>query len=118
MLGVCTPDMHFVYVLPGWKGFVVDGWILRDAISRRHGLKVSHAIGKDAQTTIDIVDEIDAEDVAIAKSFEEGNNYRGCEDDVSLDEMDVSATQSQSSTPNQDSSTFSKKKKKKDLWWK
>ncbi|MBA0763165.1 hypothetical protein Gotri_012666 [Gossypium trilobum] len=42
MLGVCTPDMHFVYVLPGWKGFVADGWILRDAISRRHGLKVPH----------------------------------------------------------------------------
>ncbi|MBA0826292.1 hypothetical protein Goarm_011157 [Gossypium armourianum] len=42
MLCVCTPDMHFVYVLPGWKGFVADGWILRDAISRRHGLKVHH----------------------------------------------------------------------------
>ncbi|MBA0763161.1 hypothetical protein Gotri_012665, partial [Gossypium trilobum] len=70
-------------------------------------------IGKDAQTTIDIVKEIDAEDVVIAKSLEEGNNYHGCEDDVSLDEMDVSATQSQPSTPNQDSSTFSKKKKKK-----
>ncbi|MBA0796035.1 hypothetical protein Gohar_006837, partial [Gossypium harknessii] len=74
-------------------------------------------IGKYAQTTTDIVEEIDAEDVAIAKSLEEGNNYHGCEDDVSLDEMDVSATQSQPSTPNQDSSTFSKNKKKKDLWW-
>ncbi|MBA0796036.1 hypothetical protein Gohar_006837, partial [Gossypium harknessii] len=60
------------------------------------------AIGKYAQTTTDIVEEIDAEDVAIAKSLEEGNNYHGCEDDVSLDEMDVSATQSQPSTPNQD----------------
>ncbi|KAH1082863.1 hypothetical protein J1N35_022624 [Gossypium stocksii] len=25
MLGVCTPDMYFVYVLPGWEGSVVDG---------------------------------------------------------------------------------------------
>ncbi|KAK5794253.1 hypothetical protein PVK06_035471 [Gossypium arboreum] len=42
MLGVCTPDMQFVYVLPGWKGFVANGRVLRDAISRRHGLKVPH----------------------------------------------------------------------------
>ncbi|MFQ6660788.1 hypothetical protein Gotur_029173 [Gossypium turneri] len=32
-LGVCTPDMHFVYVLPGWEGSVVDGRVLRDVIS-------------------------------------------------------------------------------------
>ncbi|MFQ6622613.1 hypothetical protein Gotur_003029 [Gossypium turneri] len=42
LLGVCTPDMHFVYVLPGWEGFVADGWVLQDAINRRHGLKVPH----------------------------------------------------------------------------
>ncbi|KAG8472494.1 hypothetical protein CXB51_034181 [Gossypium anomalum] len=42
MLGVCTPDMHFVYALPGWEGSVADGRVLRDAISRRHGLKVPH----------------------------------------------------------------------------
>ncbi|MFQ6662115.1 hypothetical protein Gotur_030031 [Gossypium turneri] len=34
--------MHFVYVLPGQEGSVVDGRVLRDAISRRLGLKVSH----------------------------------------------------------------------------
>ncbi|MBA0739498.1 hypothetical protein Gogos_012765 [Gossypium gossypioides] len=38
--------------------------------------------------------EIDAKDVAIVKNLEERNNYHGCEDDVSLDEMDVLATQS------------------------
>ncbi|PPD97428.1 hypothetical protein GOBAR_DD05544 [Gossypium barbadense] len=43
MLGVCTPEMQFVYVLPGWEGSVADRQVLRDAISRRHGLKVSHA---------------------------------------------------------------------------
>ncbi|KAG8485943.1 hypothetical protein CXB51_019285 [Gossypium anomalum] len=25
MLGVCTPDMHFIYALPSWKGSVADG---------------------------------------------------------------------------------------------
>ncbi|MFQ6667457.1 hypothetical protein Gotur_033475 [Gossypium turneri] len=43
MLGVCTPNMHFVYVLPGWEGSVADERVLRDAISRRHGLKVPHS---------------------------------------------------------------------------
>ncbi|PPD67774.1 hypothetical protein GOBAR_DD35349 [Gossypium barbadense] len=42
MLGVCTPEMQFVYVLPGWEGSVADGRVLRDATSRRHGLKVPH----------------------------------------------------------------------------
>ncbi|MFQ6656904.1 hypothetical protein Gotur_026816 [Gossypium turneri] len=45
MLGVCTPDMQFVYVLPSWEGTVADGRVLRDAISRRHGLKVPHGKG-------------------------------------------------------------------------
>ncbi|MBA0730877.1 hypothetical protein Golax_004664 [Gossypium laxum] len=35
--------MHFVYVLPCWEGSVADGQVLRDAISRRHGLNVPHA---------------------------------------------------------------------------
>ncbi|KAJ8774385.1 hypothetical protein K2173_011634 [Erythroxylum novogranatense] len=39
VLGVCTPNMQFVYVLPGWEGSVADGRVLRDAITRRHGLK-------------------------------------------------------------------------------
>ena len=42
MLGVCTPDMQFVYVLPGWEGSVADSRVLRDAITRRNGLKVPH----------------------------------------------------------------------------
>ena len=42
MLSVCTPDMHFVCVIPGWEGSVADGRVFRDAISRRHGLKVPH----------------------------------------------------------------------------
>lgn len=40
MLGVCSQDMQFTYVLPGWEGSAQDSRILRDVVSRRHGLKV------------------------------------------------------------------------------
>uniref|UniRef100_A0A803NA85 DDE Tnp4 domain-containing protein n=1 Tax=Chenopodium quinoa TaxID=63459 RepID=A0A803NA85_CHEQI len=40
VLGVCTPNMEFVFVLPGWEGSAHDGRVLRDAISRLNGLKV------------------------------------------------------------------------------
>ncbi|MFQ6634671.1 hypothetical protein Gotur_010512, partial [Gossypium turneri] len=50
MLGVCTPDMQFVYVLPGWEGSVADGRVLQDAISRRNGLKVPHGKGYQPNT--------------------------------------------------------------------
>lgn len=40
VLGVCTPNMEFVFVLPGWEGSAHDGRILRDAISRPNGFKV------------------------------------------------------------------------------
>ncbi|MFQ6620195.1 hypothetical protein Gotur_000565 [Gossypium turneri] len=65
---------------------------------------------RNAQTTADIIEEIDAEDVATANTHEERNDYHGCEADFSLDEMDLSTTQSQLSR-NYDDSTFSKKKK-------
>ncbi|KAH1121689.1 hypothetical protein J1N35_004849, partial [Gossypium stocksii] len=42
MLGVCTTDMHFVYVLRGWQGFIVNRRAFRGAICRRHGLKVPY----------------------------------------------------------------------------
>ncbi|MBA0754601.1 hypothetical protein Gogos_019984 [Gossypium gossypioides] len=68
------------------------------------------ATGKDAQITTDIIEEIDVEDVAITNTHEERNNFHGCEADVSLDDMDLSATQLQAPR-NQGDSTFSKKKK-------
>lgn len=40
VLGVCSPDMQFIYVLPGWEGSAADSRVLRDAISRPNGLKV------------------------------------------------------------------------------
>ncbi|MBA0747684.1 hypothetical protein Gogos_004579 [Gossypium gossypioides] len=57
------------------------------------------ATGKDVQTTADIDEEIDAEDVATANNLEERNNYRQCEDDVLLDEMGVSVMQLQPPKP-------------------
>lgn len=40
VLGVCAPDMQFIYILPGWEGSAHDGHVLRDAISRPNGLRV------------------------------------------------------------------------------
>lgn len=40
VLAVCDRRLRFVYVLPGWEGSAGDSRILRDAISRPHGLKV------------------------------------------------------------------------------
>jgi hypothetical protein len=40
VLGVCAPDMQFIYMLPGWEGSAHDGRVLRDAISRPNGLHV------------------------------------------------------------------------------
>ena len=40
VLGACTPNMEFIYVLPGWEGSAHDGRVLRDALSRPNGLKV------------------------------------------------------------------------------
>ncbi|KAK3221951.1 hypothetical protein Dsin_008976 [Dipteronia sinensis] len=40
VLGFCSQDMQFIYVLPGWEGSAADGRVLRDAISRTNGLCV------------------------------------------------------------------------------
>uniref|UniRef100_A0A803LQD3 25S rRNA (uridine-N(3))-methyltransferase BMT5-like domain-containing protein n=1 Tax=Chenopodium quinoa TaxID=63459 RepID=A0A803LQD3_CHEQI len=45
VLSVCTPNMEFVFVLPGWEGSAHDGRVLRDAISRPNGLKVRQDAG-------------------------------------------------------------------------
>lgn len=36
VLGVCAPDMQFIYMLPGWEGSAHDGRVLRDAINMCH----------------------------------------------------------------------------------
>nr|XP_027118694.1 protein ALP1-like [Coffea arabica] len=40
VLGVCSPNMQFIYVLPGWEGSAHDGRVLRNAISRPNGFRV------------------------------------------------------------------------------
>lgn len=42
VLGVCTRDLRFIYVLARWEGSAADSRVLRDAISRPHGLKIPH----------------------------------------------------------------------------
>ncbi|MBA0779685.1 hypothetical protein Gotri_003900, partial [Gossypium trilobum] len=57
MLGFCTPDIHFVYVLPGWEGSVVDGRVLQDAISRRYGLKIVMSGFSQSSVSFQILEE-------------------------------------------------------------
>ncbi|XP_058213061.1 protein ALP1-like [Rhododendron vialii] len=40
VLGVCTRDLKFVYVLSGWEGSATDSRILGNAMERPHGLRV------------------------------------------------------------------------------
>ena len=40
VLGVCSQDMMFIFVLPGWEDSVSNSRVLRDAIYRENGLKV------------------------------------------------------------------------------
>ncbi|CAN0826742.1 hypothetical protein LINGRAPRIM_LOCUS2359 [Linum grandiflorum] len=40
VLGVCNPNMEFIYCLSGWEGSAHDGRVFQDALSRPNGLKV------------------------------------------------------------------------------
>ncbi|XP_021726567.1 protein ALP1-like isoform X1 [Chenopodium quinoa] len=40
VLGVCAPNMQFIYVLPGWEGSAHDMRVLRNALSRPNGFRV------------------------------------------------------------------------------
>ncbi|CAN6688269.1 unnamed protein product [Malus baccata var. baccata] len=40
VLGVCTHDLKFVYVLSGWEGSATNSRVLGDAVTRANGLKV------------------------------------------------------------------------------
>ncbi|KAL8504082.1 hypothetical protein ACS0TY_022711 [Phlomoides rotata] len=41
ILGVCDMNMIFVYILSGWEGSAADSHVLRNAINRENGLKVT-----------------------------------------------------------------------------
>ncbi|KAH9762908.1 DDE Tnp4 domain-containing protein [Citrus sinensis] len=40
VLGVCSRDMKFIFVMPGWEGSASNSRILRDALNKPTGLKV------------------------------------------------------------------------------
>lgn len=40
VLGVCAPDLKFIYVLPGWEGSASDVRVLRDALRRNNPFQV------------------------------------------------------------------------------
>mgnify|MGYP004717495379 CR=1 FL=1 len=40
VLGVCSPNIQFIYVLAGWEGSTYNGRVFRNTISRPNGLRV------------------------------------------------------------------------------
>ena len=44
VLGVCSQDRQFIYVLLGWEGSAADGRVLCDALRRTNGLHVPHGM--------------------------------------------------------------------------
>ncbi|XP_052481143.1 uncharacterized protein LOC128035441 [Gossypium raimondii] len=70
------------------------------------------ATGKDAQTTADVLEEINADDVPTTDMNEERNTFYDCEADVSLDDMDVSGTEPRGDRDQRGSSSSNKRKKK------
>ncbi|KAL8500325.1 hypothetical protein ACS0TY_020068 [Phlomoides rotata] len=39
VLAVCDRNINYIYVLSGWEGSAADSRVLRDAVTREHGLK-------------------------------------------------------------------------------
>ena len=44
VLGVCSQDMRFIYILPGWEGSAANGRVLRDALVRPYPLVVPNGV--------------------------------------------------------------------------
>lgn len=40
VLGVCGPDLRFIYALPGWEGSAGDSRVLKDALQRQNRLRI------------------------------------------------------------------------------
>lgn len=40
VLGVCTPNLQLIYVIPGWEGSTHDVCVLRNALSRPNGFSL------------------------------------------------------------------------------
>uniref|UniRef100_A0A803KUM0 DDE Tnp4 domain-containing protein n=1 Tax=Chenopodium quinoa TaxID=63459 RepID=A0A803KUM0_CHEQI len=46
VLGVCAPNMQFIYVLPGWEGSAHDMRVLRNALSGPNGFRMEDSQAK------------------------------------------------------------------------
>ncbi|PPD94163.1 hypothetical protein GOBAR_DD08806 [Gossypium barbadense] len=88
---------------------VWDSYLKLTAIYAR-----DRATGKDAQTAVDVLEEINAEDVPTTDMNEERNTFYDCEADVSLDDMDISGMEPRGDRDQGGSSSSNKKKKKSD----
>lgn len=51
ILGVCSQDLLFIYVLLGWEGSAHDARVLKDTVSRKNGLKVPNGKFKTKKLT-------------------------------------------------------------------
>ncbi|MFQ6619941.1 hypothetical protein Gotur_000392 [Gossypium turneri] len=92
-------DWSIVYDMLSGKNNSGFGW-------DEHRQLVDAEVEKDAQTAADIIEEIDVEDVATTNTHEKRNDFYGCEANVSLDDMDLSATQPISSPSFHDAATL------------
>ncbi|XP_040948430.1 uncharacterized protein At2g29880 isoform X3 [Gossypium hirsutum] len=72
------------------------------------------ATGKDAQTAVDVFEEINAEDVPTTYMNEERDTFYDCEADFSLEDMDVSGSELRGDRNQGGSSSLNKRKKKSD----
>uniref|UniRef100_A0A803LJG9 DDE Tnp4 domain-containing protein n=1 Tax=Chenopodium quinoa TaxID=63459 RepID=A0A803LJG9_CHEQI len=68
VLGVCAPNLQFIYVLPGWEGSAHDMRVLRNALSRPDDFRVPQetyvkdkATGDVSESFVDAIEDIDQE---------------------------------------------------------
>ncbi|XP_057414914.1 uncharacterized protein LOC130709543 [Lotus japonicus] len=73
VLGVCGPDLKFIYVLPGWEGSAGDSRVLRDALRRQNHLQIPNDLcAKDRATRIGAETSLDADDIMSKEANEDG----------------------------------------------
>ncbi|KAJ9545319.1 LOW QUALITY PROTEIN: hypothetical protein OSB04_025026 [Centaurea solstitialis] len=75
VLGVCSQDMQFIYVLPGWEGSATDGRVLHDALLRPHGLKNEYESNVETQDD-GIEDNVDEDVITSVGTSNEWTAFR------------------------------------------
>ncbi|KAG8392001.1 hypothetical protein BUALT_Bualt01G0246200 [Buddleja alternifolia] len=92
VLGVCSQDMQFIYVLPGWEGSAADGRILRDALNCGFLKKPfihydqlaiiwgkDRATGNNSEAPGDIIEDLDNEQ---EEENDDNTDTMACLDDI------------------------------------